>query len=52
MTWTGGSALNGARIPSSDVDFYLDNEMIHIADVKIARNFAQYFIHSIGRLNV
>jgi translation initiation factor 3 subunit L len=33
-----------------DVDFYLDNDMIHIADVKVARNFGQFFIHSIQKM--
>jgi len=49
-TWTDGTALDGERVPTVDVDFYLDNGMIHIADVKVARNFGQFFIASIHKM--
>jgi len=45
-----GTALDGVRMSSVDVDFYLDNDMIHIADVKISKNFGQYFVHSIHKM--
>lgn len=32
---------------SSEVDFYINHEMIHIADTKIARRFSDYFIRQI-----
>lgn len=50
LTWTEGTALDGVRIPTVDVDFFLDNEMIHIADVKVARNFGEFFVASIHKM--
>ena len=49
-TWIEGTALDGERVPTVDVDFYLDSGMIHIADVKVARNFGQFFIAAISKM--
>lgn len=50
LAWTEGTALEGERVPTADVDFYIDSDMIHIADVKIERNFGEYFMHSIYKM--
>jgi translation initiation factor 3 subunit L len=50
LAWSDGSVLDGTRVPSADVDFYLDDDMIHIADIKIERNFGEYFVHSLQKL--
>jgi len=50
MAWSNGTALEGERVPTADVDFYIDSDMIHIADVKIERNFGEYFMHSIYKM--
>jgi translation initiation factor 3 subunit L len=36
---------------SSEVDFYINHEMIHIADTKIARRFSDFFIRQIHEMN-
>ncbi len=36
---------------SSEVDFYIHNDMIHIADTKVARRFSDYFIRQIHKLD-
>lgn len=36
---------------SSEVDFYIHNEMIHIADTKVATRFSDFFIRQIQKLN-
>jgi len=51
LAWSEGTALEGERIPTADVDFYIDNDMIHIADVKIERNFGEHFMHSIYKMS-
>ena len=36
---------------SSEVDFYIHNEMVHIADTKVATRFSDFFIRQIHKLN-
>jgi translation initiation factor 3 subunit L len=36
---------------ASEVDFYIHNDMIHIADTKVARRFSDYFIRQIHKLD-
>lgn len=36
---------------SSEVDFYINNEMVHIADTKVATRFSDFFIRQIHKLN-
>jgi translation initiation factor 3 subunit L len=36
---------------SSEVDFYIHNEMVHIADTKIATRFSDFFIKQIQKTN-
>eukprot|EP01134_Creolimax_fragrantissima_P006716 CFRG6716T1 len=50
VCWTDGSALNGERTSGSEVDFYLDNDMIHIADTKVERRFGQYYLRQVSKL--
>lgn len=47
LLWTGGVLLNGEWSLSSDVDFYLDKEMVHIADTKVQRKYSEFFIRHI-----
>ena len=48
--WTSGTPLQGERVPSSDVDFYIDDDMLHIADIKVARCFGEYFVNQINKM--
>jgi translation initiation factor 3 subunit L len=49
LIWTGGSSLNGKLASSSDVDFYIDQDMIHIVDSKITRRYGEFFIRHINK---
>ncbi|KNC85232.1 hypothetical protein SARC_02567 [Sphaeroforma arctica JP610] len=50
VSWSEGSPLTGERTSGSDVDFYLDADMIHIADTKIERRFGQYYLRQVDKL--
>eukprot|EP00042_Codosiga_hollandica_P049569 m.577510 g.577510 ORF g.577510 m.577510 type:complete len:108 (+) comp57911_c0_seq3:1928-2251(+) len=50
LVWTSGTPLAGERLPVSDIDFYIDGDMIHIADIKVARCYGEYFITHINRM--
>jgi len=50
VVWTkgsGSSGLEGELQSSSEVDFFIDKDMIHIADTKVQRRFGDYFIRQI-----
>ena len=48
--WAEGSPLAGERQPSTDVDFFIDDDMIHIADIKVARSYGNHFITQIQKM--
>jgi translation initiation factor 3 subunit L len=51
MVWTKGSdALEGEFQSSPETDFYINNDMIHIADTKIARRYGDFFIRQINKI--
>nr|CAG4640856.1 EOG090X0665 [Eulimnadia texana] len=51
VVWTKGtSGLEGELQTGSEVDFYIDGGMIHIADTKVARRYGDYFIRQIHKL--
>jgi len=35
---------------TTDLDFYIDKDMIHVADTKVARRYGEYFIRHIQKL--
>lgn len=45
------SALDGELKTGSDVDFYIDKDMIHIADTKVARRYGDYFVRQIHKFD-
>ncbi|XP_041363691.1 eukaryotic translation initiation factor 3 subunit L-like [Gigantopelta aegis] len=50
MVWTKGtSGLDGEFQSASEVDFYIDKDMIHIADTKVARRYGDFFIRQIHK---
>ena len=51
LVWTSGPVRSGTLVSSDDVDFYIDGNMVHIADVKIARCYGEYFVHQINKLS-
>ena len=51
MVWTKGtSSLQGEFQSDSEVDFYIDKNMIHIADTKVAQRYGDFFIRQIHKL--
>jgi len=50
LVWTGGAPLNGEVASCSDVDFYVDTDMIHINDTKVARRYSEFFIRHTDKL--
>lgn len=52
MVWTKGTgALDGEFQSASEVDFYIDKDMIHIADTKVARRYGDFFIRNIHKFD-
>lgn len=48
IVWTkGSSGLEGKFQSGSELDFYIDNEMIHIADTKVSHRYGDFFIRKI-----
>lgn len=50
LVWTKGtSCLEGEFQSASEVDFYVDRNMIHVADTKVARRYGDFFIRQIHK---
>ena len=50
IVWTkGSSSLDGEFQTETEVDFYIDKNMIHIADTKVDRKYGDYFIKQIHK---
>ncbi|XP_061715338.1 eukaryotic translation initiation factor 3 subunit L [Cydia fagiglandana] len=48
VVWSKGpSGLDGKFQSGSELDFYIDNDMIHIADTKVAHRYGDFFIRKI-----
>ncbi|XP_055701323.1 eukaryotic translation initiation factor 3 subunit L isoform X2 [Phlebotomus papatasi] len=48
IVWTkGSSGLEGKFKSGSELDFFIDNEMIHIADTKVSHRYGDFFIRKI-----
>jgi translation initiation factor 3 subunit L len=48
IVWSKGvSSLEGEFQAGSEVDFYIDKKMIHIADTKVGRRYGDFFIRQI-----
>lgn len=45
---SGKSGLEGEFVSNSDIDFYIDKDMIHIADTKVQRRYGDYFLRQIN----
>lgn len=52
VVWTkGASGLEGKFVSGSELDFYIDNDMIHIADTKVAHRYGEFFIRKIMKFS-
>jgi len=48
VVWSKGiSSLEGEFQAGSEVDFYIDKDMVHIADTKVGQRYGDYFIRQI-----
>lgn len=45
---SGKPELTGKFVSSSDIDFYIDKGMIHIADTKVERRYGDFFLRQIN----
>ena len=45
---TGKGGLEGEFVSSSDIDFYIEKDMVHIADTKVQRRYGDYFLRQIN----
>lgn len=50
-TAKGINPLSGELQLASDLDFYIDGDMIHTADTKVARRYGDFFIRQIQKLD-
>ena len=52
VEWRGGaSALDGVPVSISDVDFTVENDMIHVTDVTPPKRNGEYFLRHIAKQN-
>lgn len=51
LQWSRGSLLSGEMETSSDVDFFIDKDMVHIHDAKIQRKYSEFFIRHINKFD-
>jgi len=49
LQWSTGSALTGEFASSSDVDFFVDQDMVHIRDAKVQRKYSEFFLRHINK---
>jgi len=49
--WRAGPPLDGQWASSSDTDFYIDGDMIHVVDTKVERRFGEFFIRHINKFD-
>eukprot|EP01137_Pigoraptor_chileana_P021572 Opistho-2@85479 len=49
LVWAEGAPLSGSYGTSSDVDFFVDRDMIHISDAKVPRRYGEYFVRQIQK---
>jgi len=50
LIYRTGAPLTGEWKASSDVDFYVDKDMVHINDTKATRQYSEFFIRHSERL--
>jgi len=51
LQWTSGTPLSGELNPVSDIDFFIDKDMVHIQDTKAQRNYSEFFIRHINKFD-
>lgn len=49
LVWKDGPPFSGVEVSNSDLDYYVEGDMIHVAATKVERRYGQYFIRQIGK---
>ncbi|KAI9269184.1 RNA polymerase I-associated factor PAF67-domain-containing protein [Phascolomyces articulosus] len=49
IKWVSGDLLDGEYLPTSDLDFCLKQDVVHIAESKVGRRYADWFLRNINR---
>lgn len=47
--WINGNLLEGEIVSTSDLDFCIKQDMIHIAESKVGRRYGDWFLRNITR---
>ncbi|CAG8626616.1 11523_t:CDS:10 [Dentiscutata erythropus] len=47
--WSSGTLLEGEYVATSDLDFCLKQDMIHIAESKVGRRYGDWFLRNINK---
>jgi translation initiation factor 3 subunit L len=47
--WVSGDLLEGEYLPTSDLDFCLKQDIVHIAESKVGRRYGDWFLRNINR---
>jgi translation initiation factor 3 subunit L len=50
LSCLGGAPLSGSWAASSDVDFYVEGEVAHVAGTSLVRKHSDYFVKQISKL--
>lgn len=51
VKWNEGGLLEGTVINTSDLDFVIDTNMVHIAESRVGRKFGEWFMRQGVRMN-
>ena len=51
IKWNEGGLLEGQVINTSDLDFVIDTDMVHIAESRVGRKFGEWFMRQGVRMN-
>jgi translation initiation factor 3 subunit L len=51
QVWSEGPPLTGTLVNNSGIDFYINEDMVHVAATKMERRYGQYFVRQIVKFN-
>lgn len=51
LIWSEGSLLEGEVVNTSDLDFFIDTNMIHISESRVGRRYAEWFKRNSTRMH-
>ncbi|KAJ9477489.1 Eukaryotic translation initiation factor 3 subunit L [Pseudozyma hubeiensis] len=51
LKWSSGSLLEGEVVNTSDLDFVIDTDMVHIAESRVGRRYGDWFLRNGTRMH-